>query len=73
MKLVELLLTISNSPDAMWCSPSNSPIQEELTEAVEGFVGAVAAGDAAVACHSAVSADMLAKQALVESVLCKRY
>lgn len=44
-----------------------------LTEAVEGFAGGVATEGAAVEVHSDRFADMSAKQALAESVLCKRY
>jgi hypothetical protein len=45
-----------------------------LTEAVEGFAGAVEGEGAVVACHFETSlADMSAKRALVASVLCKRY
>lgn len=61
-------------PGAMSCSQLGNQIPGELAEAVEGFAASGAAGDAVDACHSVSSpADMSAIQALVASVLCKRY
>lgn len=61
------------SPDATSCLPLSNQTLVVLTEAVEGFAGGVATEGAAAEAHSARSADMSAKQALAESVLCKRY
>lgn len=51
----------------------SNQILVKLVEAVEGFAEVVATRDTVAEDHSAVPVDMLAKPALVGSVLCKRY
>jgi hypothetical protein len=61
-----------HSPDAVSYSLSGNRIRAVQAVAAEGFVGA-AVREGAVVDFELFAADMSAIQALVESVLCKRY